>query len=131
MKLDSKTYLLNDPGKLGKLALVMGIAGLAASALGFMQNKGQFYHSYLVAFFFWMSIALGALFFNFLHHLTRANWSTVLRKMTESMMSVIPDMRMLFLPVLRGIHELYHWSHEDAVAADEIPAHFFIQCLIG
>jgi len=120
MKLDAQTYKLTDKGKLGALALWLGIAGLTASAIGFTRNSGQFYHSYLVAFFFWISIALGALFFTLLHHLTRANWSTVLRKMSESLMSTLPFMLILFLPVLLGIHELYRWSHEDIVAANEI-----------
>ena len=120
MKLDIQTYKLTNKGKMGTYALALGLVGLVASALGFMQDKDQFYHSYLVAFFFWLSVTLGALFFTMLHHLTRANWSTVLRKMSESMMSTIPYMLILFLPVLLGIHDLYHWSHEDTVAADEL-----------
>lgn len=111
---------MTDPGKLGVIALVLGVAGLALSALGFMQNKDQFYHSYLVAFFFWLTVALGALFFNLLHHLTRANWSTVIRKFTEALMYPLFYMLILFLPILLGIHDLYHWSHEDAVATDHL-----------
>jgi len=63
---------------------------------------------------------LGALFFTLLHHLTRANWSTVLRRLSESIMSNIPFMLILFIPVLLGIHDLYHWSHQDAVATDHL-----------
>ena len=120
MKIDSKTYKLIDRGKLGTFALVVGVIGLLGSAAGYAMDKEHFYHSYLTAFFFWMTVALGALFFILLHHLTRANWSTVLRRLGESMMSTIPFMLILFLPVIFGIHDLYHWSHEDAVANDII-----------
>ena len=120
MKLDSNTYKFTDKGKLGNIALTVGIVGLAASAVGYFQDSHQFYFSYLVAFFFWMTVALGALFFNLLHHLTRASWSTVLRKLTESMMSTIPFMFVMMIPVLLGMHELYHWTHEDVLATDII-----------
>ncbi len=120
MKLDAKTYRLTDPGKLGQIALIFGIVGLAASAAGFMQNKDQFYHSYLVAFFFWLTVALGALFYNLLHHLTRAKWSTVILKLTEALMSPLPYMLILFLPILLGLHDLYHWTHDDAVVTDHL-----------
>ncbi len=120
MKLDTNTYKLTDKGNLGTMALTLGLVGLGASAFGFMQDKVQFYHSYLVAFFFWLTVALGALFFILLHHLTRANWSTVLRRLSESIMSNFPLMLVLFVPVLLGIHDLYHWSHEDAVATDHL-----------
>ncbi len=111
---------MTDPGKLGIYALILGGVGLALSALGFIQNKDQFYHSYLVAFFFWLTIALGALFFNLLHHLTRANWSTAIRKFTEALMSPLPYMLILFLPILLGMHDLYHWSHQDAITTDHL-----------
>lgn len=118
MKLDSNTYRLTDKGKLGTVALGLGVIGLVASAVGFFIDKDHFYHSYLTAFFFWLTVGLGALFFTILHHLTRASWSTVLRRFSESLMSTVPYMVVLLLPVLFGIHDLYHWSHEDAVASD-------------
>ena len=34
-----------------------------------------FYHAYLVAFVFYLTITLGSLFFVLLHHLSRAGWS--------------------------------------------------------
>lgn len=121
MKFDSSTFKLTDKGKIGTIALWLGIVGLIASAFGFITDgKDQFYFSWLVAFFFWLSIGLGALFFTILHHLTRANWSTVLRRLSESMMSTIPFMLILFIPVIFGIHHLYHWSHPETVAADPI-----------
>ena len=45
MKLDSNTYKFTDKGNLGNIALVVGIVGLAASAVGYFQDSHQFYFS--------------------------------------------------------------------------------------
>ncbi len=120
MQLDTRTYRLTEKGKLGTIALIIGIIGLVASGLGYTGDSKQFFHSYLVAFVFWLTIALGALFFTMLHNLVDAKWSVVLRRLAESITSVFPIMAILAIPVLLGVHELYHWSHADVVAHDEI-----------
>jgi hypothetical protein len=80
----------------------------------------EFYPSYLVAYVFWISIMLGALFLTLLHHVSNAVWSTVLRRITESLAMTVPVMAVLFLPLWLGIHSLYHWSHAEAVAGDQL-----------
>jgi hypothetical protein len=120
MSYDSSTYRLTESEKPGVWALIIGIAGLVLSALGLMTDKSQFFHSYLVAFLFWTSIALGALFFTMLNHLTNARWSIVLRRITESLMMVIPLLAVFFIPLIFGLHDLYHWTHAEEVAHDPI-----------
>ena len=44
-----------------------------------------FYHAYLVAFVFYLTITLGALFFVMLHHLARSGWSVTLRRLAEAL----------------------------------------------
>jgi hypothetical protein len=104
----------------GRIALIVGGVGLAFSAAGFFLDAKQFYHSYLTAFVFWVTVGLGGLFFTMLHHLTGATWSVVLRRFSESLMVGLPLMVILFLPLIAGLHDLYHWTHEEAVAADHI-----------
>ncbi len=113
MKFDSSTYRLTDAGNLAKVSLVVGLAFLAVSGLGYLQDSAQFFLAYLTSFVFWLSIALGGLFFTMLHHLTGAKWSTVLRRLSESTASTMPLMLILFVPILFGLHELYHWSHAE------------------
>ena len=55
-----------------------------------------------------------------LHHLTRATWSTAFRRIAENVASVLPWAVVGFVPVLVGLHDLYHWTHAEAVAADPI-----------
>jgi hypothetical protein len=120
MKINDKTYEVTQGGKLGMLALVVGIIGLIASAAGYFVDSKQFFFSYLTAFVFWLTLGLGGLFFVMLHHLVDAKWSVVLRRIAENLMRVTPIMVVFFIPLTLGLHELFHWTHADAVAADPI-----------
>jgi len=100
--------------------LVAGVAGLALSAVGYLLSPDRFFHAYLTAYVFWVTLGLGGLFFTMLHHLVDATWSVVLRRIVEQVMGLIPVFVVLFIPLIFGIHELYHWSHQEAVAQDPV-----------
>ena len=112
MELNDTTYQLNNSGSFGKIALLTGIAGIAVTfAGGYLEGDFmQFYFSYLASFAFWITIALGGLFFTMLHHLTNSLWSIVIRRIAESIMISLPFFAVLFIPIALGIHDLYHWS---------------------
>ena len=120
MSNEQNIYRLPAKNNIGKIALIIGIIFLLISAVGYFQDSTQFFLNYMTSFFFWLSIALGAMFFTMLHHITNAHWSTVLRKISEAIAGNMPLMLILFIPILFGIHELFHWSHPEAVAADEL-----------
>jgi len=125
MKLDSSTYRLTDAGNLARVSLALGLVFIAVSVVGYFQDSAQFFLAYLTSFMFWLSIALGGLFFTMLHHLTGAKWSTVLRRLSESAASTMPLMLLLFVPILFGLHDLFHWSHGEvfdpaSAAFDEV-----------
>lgn len=120
MKLDTHTYRLTDSGKFGKYALIIGSFALLLTFTGYFFDSGQFFHSYLVAYLFWVTLGLGGLFFTLLNHLVGAQWSIVMRRITETLMIALPFMAVFFVPLLFGFHDLYHWSHPEAVAHDLI-----------
>lgn len=120
MKMDTQTFQLTDAGNFGRNMLLLGMLGLLISFAGYFVNPEQFFFSYLVAFAFWTTLGFGALFFSMLHHLTGAVWSVVLRRITETVASTLPIMLILFIPILLGMHSLYHWTHADVVANDPI-----------
>ena len=120
MKFDSQTYRITEPGKLGTIALVVGVAGLVLSLVGYFVDADQFFHSYLTAFVFWITIGLGGLFFSMLHHLVSARWSVVIRRFVECLAVTVPVMAIFFIPIIFGMHNLYHWTHADAVASDQL-----------
>lgn len=98
----------------------IGIAGLLASGVGYFLNADQFFFSYLVSFVFFTGIGLAALLMVMLHHITRSQWGVVIRRISESFISNLWIWAIFLIPVVLGIHNLYHWSHEEAVMADKI-----------
>ncbi len=120
METQNQEYKISGTAFFQKPALIIGIAGLIATLAGYFIDHSQFFFSYLTAYMFWMTMTLGAFFFTMLHHLTGADWSIVLRRILETVMMTLPVMAILFIPILLGLHDLYHWSHEDVVAADPI-----------
>jgi hypothetical protein len=108
---------------LQRLALVVGVAGLALCAVGFAANRAHFFKAYLLAYVFWIGIALGSLAISMLHHLSGGAWGVVIRRVLEAASRTLPFMALLFLPIAFGINELYLWANPEAVAKDAILQH--------
>src|SRR5471032_2229960 len=80
-------------------AVLMGI-GAVLSVIGAVASPAEFGFSWLLAFMFYLSIALGALFLVLIHHLTDAGWSVGIRRFCEHLASLLfPWLAILFLPV--------------------------------
>ena len=120
MKFDKKTYLLLETGSLANKALIVGVVGLLLSLLGAFTDRAQFFEAYLTAFTFLTTIGLGGLFFVLIHHITGAHWGTVMRRVAENLACTLPLMGLFMIPLFFGMHDLFHWSHPEAVAHDTI-----------
>jgi len=120
MKWDAATYRITDRGRFHIVSMIIGVIGLIACVAAFFVDRQQLFFSWLTAFVFWFTIAAGGLFFTMLHHLVGATWSVVIRRLAEAVMGVLPFMGLAFIPLLFGISDLYHWSHPEAVAQDEL-----------
>jgi hypothetical protein len=93
--------------------IAIGIAALVITAVGWATDAEQFYFSYLVGWIFCVSLALGGLFFVMIQHLTRAKWSVVVRRFPEALIWSFPLLVVLGIPLLFGLHDLYHWTHHE------------------
>lgn len=131
MKTSAAVDLSHDRVELGASAgawfralLATGVAGLlGAFALAAATESGwpRFYASYLVSFVFFLSLALGALFFVLVQHVTRAGWSVAVRRLAEGVApNALFPMAILAAPVLFGLKTLYPWSDAATVAADHL-----------
>lgn len=98
----------------------IGGVGILATIIGYFFDANQFFFSYLVSFTFFAGIALSALLMVMLHHITRSSWGVVFRRMSEAFSANLWILGLLFIPILLGIHNLYHWSHEDVMMTDKI-----------
>jgi hypothetical protein len=82
------------------LALVIGIIGIALTAVGFFFTPKAAAVSWLIGMTFWTGIALGVLLLVMIHHIFDAGWSVVLRRQYEHFLSVFPWLGVLFLPLI-------------------------------
>lgn len=116
---------LPAPGELSpvlaKLPLALVALGGLGVALGVLVPglHKQFAFSWLLAFMFYLSITLGALFLVILHHLFDAQWSVPVRRINEHLACSAPVMAAFFLPILVNAwvagpeKALFGWMHSD------------------
>ena len=101
-----------DPKHLGGLPTILlgaGGVGCAVSLLGFLIKPEQAAHSWLFAFAYFFTVAIGTLFWTCLHHATDAAWSVVVRRQLENLCSLLPYFALLFIPLLFVSKYLWHW----------------------
>ena len=58
-------------------SLIVGVAALALCLLGAFFSRQQFFQAYLLAYIFWLGIALGCLGIVMLHNLSGGGWGVV------------------------------------------------------
>ena len=109
--------------RLPALGLLLFVVGAAQLLIFGSRHTERLFASWLVAYFFFLSIALGCLYFALIHTAMQGSWGVVVRRVAENAAATLPLFALLFLPVALGLHSLYHWSHEDAVAHDALLRH--------
>jgi len=106
-----------------RAVLGAGVLGLAAAGAGGLVDPDQFFRSYLVAYLFFIGIALGSLGLVSLNHVTGGRWGVVMRRVCESAMRTLPLLLVLFIPLLLGLTRLYEWARPEALAHDALLQH--------
>lgn len=116
------SFVFPQDSKISQGLFSISAAAIIASIVGYfvIEDKAQFYFSWLTAFAYVASIGLGALAFTVIQHITRSKWSVAVRRIPEAIGANIWILILLFIPVYLGMHDLFHWAHTDAVAADTI-----------
>jgi hypothetical protein len=101
------------------IAAAIGLAGIGGTiAVGGDHHENYF--AYLTAFLFFLSIALGGLFFCMIFFLTRSGWNVAVRRIAESAAATLPVFALLFIPVLLGKEHIYHWMVPGAADHDPL-----------
>ena len=113
-----------DLGGLPNILLLAGVAGLLLSFIGLFVDswRAQFAHSYLFAFTYFFTLAVGALFWTCLHHATDADWSVVVRRQLENLATLIPHLALLFIPLLFVAPHIWRWWDVNPATDDLLRA---------
>lgn len=105
-----------------RIAAACGLIGALALFGSFaFGGKYQLFHSYLVAYVFWLAIPLGCMAILMLHHLTGGWWGYPIRRLLEAGTRTFAVMAVLFIPILIGMRHLYpweNWGHSSEVLGD-------------
>jgi hypothetical protein len=109
------SHTLPNLERIRRRSLSLGCAALGMCLAGEAFLQGPFLESYLVAYLFWLGIALGCLSIAMMYHLTGGRWGAAIRRILESGMHTLRWMALLFLPLLFGVRHLYPWSMPGAL----------------
>ncbi|PLX32145.1 MAG: hypothetical protein C0600_03545 [Ignavibacteria bacterium] len=118
--LDTQNYTFTYKGRFGVIALGVGIVGIILTVIGAFSDAHTFFASWLTGFAFWTTLVLGALFFVMLQHATGAVWSVAVRRVPEALSMTLPVLLLCFIPLVLGLHDLFHWTHAEEVASDHL-----------
>jgi hypothetical protein len=102
-----------------KLPVVLMVVGGLLSLVGLAMDPQEFGYAWLLAFMFFLTIALGSLFFVLVHHLTSAGWSVPIRRFCEHIASLLfPALAILFIPIALLAPKIFTWL--QLPATDEL-----------
>jgi len=113
----------SDLGRLQSLVFGVGLLGLIGWVIGLFLSghaREMFFHTYLVAYVFWVGIALGCLGWLMIQYLGGATWGIVIRRILESGAHTLILMAVLFIPIIVGIKDIYQWASIDQIANEEL-----------
>lgn len=124
---NEKLYLGPLAARLKGMGMTLGVVCLGAAVVwGVMlgDDMRRFMHSYLLAFTYFLSFALGGLFFVLMLHLTSSTALVVQRRLAEILTAAFPMLFVLSLgiiiPLWVGNKSLFLWSDPEAVRGDHV-----------
>ncbi len=103
--------------------IILFLLTTAHFLVAFLVDEKRAMFNYLLSFLFIISLGLGGLFFTLLQHATKATWSVVVRRISESFTQVLVWGILLVLPIFAGLNLLYEWSDPSKVASDHLLQH--------
>lgn len=97
--------------------IVFAIGAVLSTILFFTPWSDGYSYSWLFAFMFFISIALGGCFWVTLHNVTNSGWGVSVRRLMENLGFVFPFMAVIAIPLMfPGVqNDLYEWMkhHRD------------------
>ena len=111
-------------GKFKIAMIVLIVVGLITIIAGFMTGEAKrTWANLLLNNYYFLSVAIGATFWMALQAITQSGWSAAFLRVPQAMSNYIIVSFSLFMILFLRIHDLYHWTHHDAVMNDAILLH--------
>lgn len=108
------------PPIFGKFGFGLFGIGLVLSVLAYLSEPTRSAYNNIVLLEFLSSVGIGSLFLIALEYIVGAVWSTPFRRIFEIISSVLLILPLVAIPVYLHAHNVFHWTHLEVVAADEI-----------
>ena len=121
----AESVIFRGGARLLRASLALAALGVVGLVIGAFLAPQQLFPSYLVAYAYALSVAIGALIFLMIGHAMNAGWPVVLRRLTEAIVGSLPILALLFIPLLFGLHVLYPWTRPEAIS-DEAARHLVL-----
>jgi hypothetical protein len=97
--------------------------GVIILAIGFYQDAERAMYNYVIGLFYFVTLALGGLFFSAIQHVSNAGWSVTIRRLCESLTAFLPVAALLMVGLLLGASKIYKWMDAATVAQDFLLSH--------
>ncbi len=111
------------PSKFKMASYALMVIGVVAFIYAFATHPERGWANLLINNYYFVALAIGATFFGALQYITQSGWSSGFVRIHQGIANFFPILLILMIPLLFGIHSIYHWSHHDAVAHDPILQH--------
>jgi hypothetical protein len=108
------------PAKTTLVGWVLLAVGLVASAAAYMVDAKRGAFNNVMLFMFLSSLASGGLFLVALEYISGAVWSVPMRRVNEFLAALVLVLPFAVLPLFFNLHDLFHWTHAEAVASDPL-----------
>jgi hypothetical protein len=106
------------------VTFVLMAIGLITFVFGFFSNPVKTWANLLMNNYYFLSLAIGATFFAALQSITQSGWSAGIIRVPQAIGNFIPVIAITMIPILLfGMHDLYHWTHAEAIEHDPLIAH--------
>lgn len=92
------------------VSLVVGCVGAVGTIVGFAFDTAQAAFSYLTAWLYAVSIALGALIFIMIGHAAKATWFVMFRRLAHAIVASLPVLAVGFTPIACNLRRIYAWA---------------------
>jgi hypothetical protein len=106
--------------RLQRFGMLLGVAGLAASVLGYFLSPGYFARAYLVGWVYCVGIAFGSLALAMMNHLVGGGFLLVVRRQLEAATRTIPVLLAAAVPLFFWLPQLYSWADPAKVKVDPV-----------